>query len=85
MVPHEPLDLIEELRLRRWAREEYVPAAMRSPRWHPVVHDEMARRDRELEDERSSPPLMLLAGPHAFRQRSRFTPTEIASNGVAEE
>lgn len=41
------LDLIEELRLRRWARENYVPGGQREQSWHPVVHDEMARKDRE--------------------------------------
>jgi hypothetical protein len=41
------LDLIEELRLRRWAREHYVPRGQRQASWHPVVHDEMSKRDRE--------------------------------------
>lgn len=42
-----PLDLIEELRLRRWARENYVPSAERQADWHTVIHDEMLRRDLE--------------------------------------
>ncbi len=42
------LDLVKELRLRRWAREHYVPALMRGPNWHPVALDEMARRDEEV-------------------------------------
>ena len=33
------LDLIEELRLRRWARENYVPPENRQRTWHPVVHE----------------------------------------------
>jgi hypothetical protein len=41
------LDLIEELRLRRWAREHYVPRSQRQHAWHPVVHDEMTKKDRE--------------------------------------
>jgi hypothetical protein len=41
------LDLIEELRLRRWARENYVPAGQRDVSLHPVILDEMARKDRE--------------------------------------
>jgi hypothetical protein len=41
------LDPIVELKLRRWAREHYVPAAERDPLWHPVVWQEMAARDRE--------------------------------------
>ena len=39
------LDLIEELRLRRWARENYVPPDRRERSWHPVVHDEMTKKD----------------------------------------
>ena len=31
------LDLIEELRLRRWARENYVPLQARSESLHPIV------------------------------------------------
>jgi hypothetical protein len=41
------LDFIEELRLRRWARENHVPADRRKASWHPVVHEEMAKKDRE--------------------------------------
>jgi hypothetical protein len=41
------MDLIEELRLRRWAREHYVPAEQRDRAWHPVVHDEMRKKDNE--------------------------------------
>ena len=44
------LDFIEELRLRRWARENYVPADRREAGWHPVALDEMDRKDRELRD-----------------------------------
>ena len=41
------LDFIEELRLRRWARENYVPKGQRQSTWHPVVHQEMEKKDRE--------------------------------------
>jgi hypothetical protein len=41
------LDLIEEFRLRRWARENYVPGDKRDESWHPIVLDEMTRKDRE--------------------------------------
>jgi len=41
------LDFIEELRLRRWARENYVPADDREPSWHPIVHEEMEKKDLE--------------------------------------
>jgi hypothetical protein len=40
-------DLIEELRLRRWAREHYVPVNQRKPSWHPIVHEEMEKKDTE--------------------------------------
>ena len=42
------LDFIEELRLRRWARENYAPRPQRQLSWHPVVLDEMSRRDVEV-------------------------------------
>jgi hypothetical protein len=41
------VDFIEELRLRRWAREHYVPADRREASWHPVVIDEMVRKEHE--------------------------------------
>jgi hypothetical protein len=45
------VDFIEELRLRRWAREHYVPGAERERSWHPVVLEEMARKDLDLRQE----------------------------------
>jgi hypothetical protein len=45
----EELDLIQELRLRRWARENYVPAGEREDSWHPVILDEMQKKDLETE------------------------------------
>jgi hypothetical protein len=41
------VDFIEELRLRRWARENYVPREQRPSSLHPVVRDEMDRKDLE--------------------------------------
>lgn len=41
------VDFIEELRLRRWARENYVPRNQRESGWHPIVHEEMSLRDSE--------------------------------------
>jgi len=49
------LGLIEELRLRRWAREHYVPRGQRQGGWHPVVHDEMRKKDGEAGDGESNP------------------------------
>jgi hypothetical protein len=42
------VDLIEELRLRRWARENYVPRSLRQTTWHPVVLDEMEKKETDL-------------------------------------
>jgi hypothetical protein len=41
------VDFIEELRLRRWAREHYVPPDRRESNWHPVILDEMGRKETE--------------------------------------
>jgi len=46
----EELDLIQELRLRRWARENYVPDGQREASWHPVILDEMQKKDLETEE-----------------------------------
>lgn len=45
--PSASIDFLEELRLRRWARENYCFAEARQASWHPIVHDEMRRRDEE--------------------------------------
>lgn len=42
------IDLIEELRLRHWARLNYVPRRDRSPAWHPIILDEMQIKDRDI-------------------------------------
>lgn len=49
------LDFIEELRLRRWAREHYVPCDKRLNDWHPVVLEEMARKDHDITDSLPAP------------------------------
>jgi hypothetical protein len=49
------LDFIEELRLRRWARENYVPRDSRKASWHPVVLEEMDRKEEELTEADVSP------------------------------
>lgn len=43
------IDLVEELRLRRWARLNHVPIDERELDWHPIVLDEMSLKDAELE------------------------------------
>jgi hypothetical protein len=49
------LDFIEELRLRRWAREHYVPTHQRKHTWHPIVHEEMEKKDLETGMTSASP------------------------------
>jgi hypothetical protein len=56
------LDFIEELKLRRWARENYRPASQRMPTWHPVVHDEMTKKDGEMCE--ADEPLTLASAQH---------------------
>ena len=49
MRSEEQMSLIQELRLRQWARHNYVPAQWRCDEdWHSIVLDEMRRRDAEL-------------------------------------
>jgi hypothetical protein len=33
--------------MRRWARENYVPPDERDESWHPVIQDEMTKKDHE--------------------------------------
>lgn len=44
------IDPVEEMRLRTWARRHYAPASDRDSSWHPIVLEEMARRDLESGD-----------------------------------
>ena len=41
------IDPIEEMRLRTWARRHYTPTTERDATWHPIVLDEMRRKDVE--------------------------------------
>lgn len=41
------VDPVEEMRMRTWARRHYTPAQDRDENWHPVVLDEMVRKDQE--------------------------------------
>ncbi|MEX1232801.1 MAG: hypothetical protein WEB58_21320 [Planctomycetaceae bacterium] len=58
------VDLLKELRLRRWARENYVSANERKPSWHPLVLDEMRLKDAEI------------AQREVFHPGKRFVPLE---------
>ena len=44
------VDVIEEFRLRRWARENYVSADERDAAWHPIILEEMRRKDGEVHE-----------------------------------
>ncbi|MGE3316753.1 MAG: hypothetical protein AB7O26_16670 [Planctomycetaceae bacterium] len=41
------VDPVEEIRLRTWARRHYKPASQRDDNLHPVILDEMLRKDQE--------------------------------------
>lgn len=41
------VDAIEEMRLRTWARRNYIEESQRDALWHPVILDEMLRIDSE--------------------------------------
>ena len=43
----EEVDAVEEMRLRTWARKNYAPLEERDEGWHPIVLDEMERKDQE--------------------------------------
>lgn len=42
-----PIDPVEEMQLRTWARTHYLPPTQRDTKWHPVILDEMSRKDQE--------------------------------------
>ena len=41
------VDPVEEIRLRTWARKNYAPAQERDTTLHPIILDEMVRKDQE--------------------------------------
>ena len=46
--PNAPVDALEEIRLRTWARANYAPEHHRDESWHPVILDEMERKEQEM-------------------------------------
>jgi hypothetical protein len=71
------IDLIEELRLRNWARANYVLPELRDPGWHPLVLEEMRLKDTEFEmlDDRSHRARALVPlAPDCFYQRHPYHP-----------
>lgn len=45
------IDLVAELKLRRWARLNHVGEETRRSDWHPVILEEMALKDAELAEQ----------------------------------
>lgn len=41
------LDPVEEIRLRTWARQHYIPRELRDDSLHPIILEEMHRKDEE--------------------------------------
>ncbi len=41
------VDPIEEIRLRTWARNNFAHPTEREENWHPIILDEMGRKDQE--------------------------------------
>lgn len=48
-VSSHEVDPVEEMKMRTWARRHYAPAEQRDENWHPIVLDEMFRKDRETQ------------------------------------
>ena len=46
-ITDQDVDFIQEIRLRTWARRNYVPQTDRNEDWHPVILHEMIRIDQE--------------------------------------
>ncbi|MCA9039721.1 MAG: hypothetical protein KDA65_05165 [Planctomycetaceae bacterium] len=67
-MPTEKTDIVKELRLRSWARQNYVALADRSKDWHPIVLNEMQRRDAEI---------LATEAEHAEWQQMKAAPTHV--------
>lgn len=48
------MDIVKELRLRRWARENYVLPDQRSNRWDAVILNEMESMDRDIAEQKQN-------------------------------
>ena len=42
----QPVDPVKEMQMRTWARTHYLPPKQRDTTWHPVILDEMCRKDQ---------------------------------------
>ena len=72
------VDLIKELRLRRWARCHYVPPQQRELTWHPIVLDEMQKRDAEFDSVAIGPGVGTLFVPLPPTDQRRFDASHAA-------
>jgi hypothetical protein len=79
-VENANVDLISELRLRQWARRNYVPAERRRTSWHPIVLGEMAFRDQELAQDK--PGWTMVRTPFVPLAPTEFTYLDEAHPGV---
>ena len=70
------LDLVDELRLRRWARENYVPAASRDGNWHRVVLEEMQHKEEDLRRTSEAPHFSETSIPLRDAARLQNAPAE---------
>ena len=67
------VDMIEELQMRTWARENYVAADQRDVSLHPVILEEMHRRDVELTASGQSTVATLVGIKHRRSHSARNT------------
>ncbi len=72
------VDLIKELRFRRWARCHYVPPQQRELTWHPIVLDEMQKRDAEFDSVAIGPAVGTLFVPLPPTYQRRFDASHAA-------
>lgn len=70
------IDLVDELRLRRWARMNFVPVAERNGGWHPIILDEMQVQDSESKTPSASGPKWLTQLPHIVSLSPARVPVE---------
>ena len=71
------IDLIEELRLRNWARANYVMPELRDPGWHPLVLEEMRLKDSEFDvfhDQAHRARALVPLAPECFYQHHPYHP-----------
>ncbi len=58
------VDAVRELRLRQWARLNFVNAEKRPRLWHPIVLEEMGKMDQELAREQPAGKIYAIDAPH---------------------